>query len=60
LIALDVASGDELGRLESGHGFVARAAVAHGRGFIVTNSGTLLAMRVRPVEAQGAPAREGR
>jgi len=50
LVALDVASGDELGRLESGHGFVARAAVLHGHGFIVTNSGTLFAMRVRPVE----------
>jgi outer membrane protein assembly factor BamB len=50
LVALDAASGDELGRLESGHGFVARATVSHGRGFIVTNSGTLLAMRVRPLD----------
>ncbi|MEY4515193.1 MAG: hypothetical protein RLZZ450_7315 [Pseudomonadota bacterium] len=56
LVALDVASGDELGRLESGHGFVARAAVTHGRGFIVTNSGTLLAMRVRPLEPRGSAA----
>jgi outer membrane protein assembly factor BamB len=50
LVALDAASGDELGRLESGHGFVARATVSHGRGFIVTNSGTLLAMRVRSLD----------
>jgi outer membrane protein assembly factor BamB len=57
LLALDVSSGDELGRLDAGHGFVARAAVAHGRGFIVTNSGTLLAMRVRPVEAAASALR---
>jgi outer membrane protein assembly factor BamB len=52
LVALDVASGDEVGRLDAGHGFVARASVQHGRGFVLTNSGRLLAMRV------AAPSRE--
>lgn len=46
LVALDVDTGDELGRIDAGHGFVARASIANGHGFIVTNSGTLLAMRV--------------
>ena len=46
LVALDVARGDELGRIDTGHGFVARAAVAAGRGFVLSNGGTLLAMRV--------------
>jgi outer membrane protein assembly factor BamB len=46
LIALDARSGDELGRIDAGHGFVARAALGAGRGFVLTNGGTLLAMRV--------------
>lgn len=46
LFALHVATGDELGRIESGHGFVARAAVQEQRGFVVTNGGVLLALRV--------------
>jgi outer membrane protein assembly factor BamB len=46
LVALDAMSGDELGRIDAGHGFVATPAVAQGRGFIVTNGGTLLAMKL--------------
>lgn len=46
LIAIDVQTGDEVGRLDSGHGFVARATVDNGRGFVVTNGGVLLSMRV--------------
>jgi outer membrane protein assembly factor BamB len=48
LVALDGATGDEVGRIDAGHGFVARAAVVGRRGFIVTNGGTLLALRVMP------------
>lgn len=47
LVALDLVSGEELGRIDAGHGFVASPAVAQGRGFIVTNGGTLLAMKLR-------------
>jgi outer membrane protein assembly factor BamB len=46
LVALDTRSGDELGRIEAGHGFVARAALRAGHGFVVSNSGVLLAMHV--------------
>ncbi|MDB4975775.1 MAG: putative cell surface protein [Myxococcaceae bacterium] len=46
LVALDTRSGDELGRIEAGHGFVARAAVTEGHGFILSNSGVLLALNV--------------
>jgi outer membrane protein assembly factor BamB len=46
LVALALASGDELGRIDAGHGFIARASTAGGRGYVVSNGGTLLAMRV--------------
>lgn len=46
LIALEAESGNELGRLDSGHGFAARASLLGGRGFVLTNGGALLAMRV--------------
>ncbi|MFT3921769.1 MAG: PQQ-binding-like beta-propeller repeat protein [Myxococcales bacterium] len=47
LVALDTLTGDELGRIDSGHGFVARANLQEdGRGFVVTNGGVLLGMRV--------------
>ncbi len=46
LVALDAASGDEVGRLDTGHGFLARAAIAEGHGFVLSNGGTLLALHV--------------
>ncbi len=46
LIALALDDGTELGRLDTGHGFLARAAAAGGRGYVLTNGGTFLAMRV--------------
>lgn len=48
LVALSVASGEEVGRVEAGHGFVARASVHRRRGFIVTNGGVLLALHLQP------------
>ncbi|MEC7524192.1 MAG: PQQ-binding-like beta-propeller repeat protein [Myxococcota bacterium] len=42
-ITLSLTTGRELGRIETGHGFSARAAVADGRGFVLTNGGVLLA-----------------
>jgi outer membrane protein assembly factor BamB len=48
LVALDTESGDEIGRIDAGHGFVARATIHGGRGFVVTNGGVLLALRVVP------------
>lgn len=46
LIALYTETGEEVGRIETGHGFVARASVQDRHGFIVSNGGTLLALRV--------------
>jgi outer membrane protein assembly factor BamB len=46
LVALHAQTGDEVGRIDSGHGFVARAAVQAQRGFVVTNGGVLVALRV--------------
>jgi outer membrane protein assembly factor BamB len=46
LVALHIETGEELGRIEAGHGFVARTAVHDRRGFVVTNGGVLLALRV--------------
>lgn len=46
LIALDTQRGAEVGRIDAGHGFVARPAVGRSRGFVLTNGGTLLAMAV--------------
>jgi outer membrane protein assembly factor BamB len=48
LVALDARTGDEVGRIDAGHGFVARAAISSGRGFVITNGGVLLALRVVP------------
>lgn len=42
-VTLDLGSGEELGRIESQHGFSATASVADGRGFILGNGGTLFA-----------------
>lgn len=42
-VTLALQSGRELGRIETGHGFSARAAVADGRGFVMSNGGTLYA-----------------
>lgn len=42
-VTLALQSGRELGRFETGHGFSARASVADGRGFILSNGGTLFA-----------------
>ncbi len=47
LIAVASESGDEVGRIDTGHGFAAPAAVHERRGFIVSNGGTLLALRLR-------------
>jgi outer membrane protein assembly factor BamB len=56
LVALDTQTGDELGRLESGHGFVARAKLQDGRGYVVTNGGVLLSMHVlNPTLGRSAP-----
>lgn len=46
LIALALDTGDELGRVESGHGFVARPVGVGGHGFVLSNGGSLLALRV--------------
>lgn len=42
-VTLALESGRELGRFETGHGFSAPASVADGRGFILSNGGTLYA-----------------
>ncbi len=55
LVALDVQSGDEVGRLDSGHGFVARATFESGRGFVVTNGGVLLSLRASNPLAEAKP-----
>jgi outer membrane protein assembly factor BamB len=47
LIALTSETGEEVGRIDAGHGFAAHAAVHEQRGFIVSNGGTLLALRLR-------------
>jgi outer membrane protein assembly factor BamB len=57
LFALHVATGDELGRIDAGHGFVAPAAVKDRHGFVVTNGGVLLALRV--LGADPTPLRSG-
>ena len=43
LLALTLSDGRETGRLESGHGFDAGPLLRSGRGFIVSNAGTLFA-----------------
>jgi len=52
LVALDAQSGDELGRLDSGHGFVARAKLLDGYGYVVTNGGVLHSMHVMNPKAR--------
>jgi outer membrane protein assembly factor BamB len=42
-VTLALQNGRELGRIETGHGFTARAAVLSGRGFVMSNGGTLYA-----------------
>lgn len=42
-VTLALQSGRELGRIETGHGFTAPAAVVSGRGFVMSNGGTLYA-----------------
>lgn len=42
-LTLALQSGQELGRIETGHGFTAQASVADGRGFILSNGGVLYA-----------------
>ncbi len=42
-LALSLQTGREIARIEFGHGFSAPASLARGRGFILSNSGTLLA-----------------
>jgi outer membrane protein assembly factor BamB len=46
LVALYSETGEEVGRIDAGHGFSARAAIDQHRGFIITNGGTLLALHV--------------
>jgi outer membrane protein assembly factor BamB len=46
LLAISERSGDELSRIDTGHGFVARAVLDSGRAYVVSNGGTLLGMRV--------------
>ncbi|MET0342322.1 MAG: PQQ-binding-like beta-propeller repeat protein [Polyangiales bacterium] len=54
LVALDAGDGTELGRIDAGHGFLARAALSDGRGFVLTNGGTLLAMRIAGHSAESS------
>jgi len=42
-LALSLETGREQARLESGHGFSAPASIAQGRGFLLSNGGTLFA-----------------
>jgi outer membrane protein assembly factor BamB len=48
LVALDALTGDEAGRIDAGHGFVASLSSVQNHAFIVSNGGVLLAMRVVP------------
>lgn len=45
-VTVALSDGEELGRLETGHGFTARAAFHDGRGFVMSNGGTLHAFAV--------------
>ncbi len=42
-VTLALQDGRELGRIETGPGFTARPAIADGRGFVISNGGTLYA-----------------
>ncbi len=46
LLALDLRSGRELSRIDSGHGFAAAPAVAGELGWILSNGGTLMAFHL--------------
>jgi outer membrane protein assembly factor BamB len=46
LVALYTETGEEVGRIDTGHGFAARTAVHDRHGFVVSNGGTLLSLRV--------------
>jgi outer membrane protein assembly factor BamB len=46
LVALALEDGSELGRLDTGHGFLARASTDEERGYVLSNGGTLLAVKV--------------
>ncbi len=45
-VTVALQDGEELGRIETGHGFTARAAFHQGRGFVLSNGGTLYAFAV--------------
>lgn len=42
-LALSLRNGEEIARIEFGHGFSAPASLTDGRGYVVSNSGTLMA-----------------
>lgn len=42
-VTVALQNGRELGRIEAGHGFTARATISDGRGFMLSNGGTLFA-----------------
>lgn len=45
-VTVALQSGHELGRIETGHGFTAAASFHDGRGFVISNGGTLYAFAV--------------
>jgi outer membrane protein assembly factor BamB len=49
LVALSAATGDERGRIDTGHGFIAGIAAAGARAYALSNGGNLLAIRL-PVQ----------
>ncbi len=46
LLAIDERTGDELSRIDTGHGFLAKTAIEHDRAYVVSNGGTLIGMRL--------------
>jgi outer membrane protein assembly factor BamB len=52
LVALYMETGEEVGRIDTGHGFAARAAVEQQRGFVVSNGGVLLALGIKSQSAR--------
>jgi outer membrane protein assembly factor BamB len=46
LIAVSVESGDELGRIDAGHGFIAAPSGQGARAYVLTSGGSLLALRL--------------
>lgn len=46
LLAIDERSGEELSRVDTGHGFLGKAVIESGRAYVVSNGGTLVGMRV--------------